>query len=368
MAADVYSIATGYGVLNDSSLSGTIDSLISDTTAVAGMLFLVFIALKLGYEYFKSSVPSLNDSSQAGRIIDFDEVIRLFVLMVLLALYQPLSVSVTGAIRQVNDSLDKKSEVGKVYSEVMNEYYYQMQVLPLKQDLQELKVLRKKREEQGLAPNVAYLDKKIKQADEEIKLKEKGENNSMTGNNDEIDNQIEWGPFTPIETTIKGIITYFIHIFTGAIDWGISAFVRIVYKILLIIGPLAIATSVFWKDKFMAWFEALLNTGLAFVVLQIFSILKSEYIDKIFSQQTDMLAVIGFNIAIIACYFTVFRFTAMWIGKPLAGAMMSRVSGAIGSAAAVGIVAAGAAFTGGSSAAAAPSAGAASPASKQQMD
>jgi len=378
MAVDVYSIATGSGLLQDAEFSGTIDSLITTTTSIGGMLLLAFIALKFGYEYFKASIPSLNDASQAGRIIDFDEVIRLFVLMVLLALYPALTKSVTGAIRHINDITDKNSEVGKVYTKVMDQYYYKMEIAPLKQRKQEIEAVKQQDLLAGNSQAVSYANHSLNVLNTQIKHKLDQQNGTFSGNNStqlipEDQEDDGWlSGINPVKI-LKQIGVFFINMFTTSIDWAMSAFIRIIYKILLVIGPLAIATSVFWKDKFMGWFEALLNTGLSFTVLNIFSIIKAEYYGKYIDlPSTNLLAISVFNLVIFICYFTVFRLTAMWIGKPLAGSMMGKAVGAVGAVAAVGIMAAGAALapvTGGASTAVSGTASSAvSSASKTKMD
>jgi len=360
---DVYSIATGYGFLNDAEFSGTISSMITVTTTIAGILLFAFVALKFGYEYFKASIPSLNDASAVGRVIDFDEIIRIFVLITLLAMYPSLTKSVTSAIRKVNDTTNKSSAAGNVFSKVMDDYYYQVEILPIKQEISNMTKLRDIRKQEGKTKSVKYLNKQISNKKDYLKQKELQKNGTLIGDGsisekDIVDDGEDGGfwdnmwsgvkkLFTNIispQRWVQIIVTELVNMFTGAIDWGISAFIRVTYKILLVIGPLAIATSVFWKDKFMGWFEALLNTGLAFTVLNILSLLKSEYLNKMMSQDTDILAVLSFNVAIIGCYFTVFRLTAMWVGKPLAGAMMSRISGGIGAIASVGFMTAGAGY------------------------
>lgn len=292
-----------------------------------------FVLLKLGWEYLKYSLNSVNDSNFVGKIFDLTEASRVLVLIFLLSLYIPLVESFMGAFRTFNHATQINNMTAQEAQEILNEY-----------DFYYLKAQDK---------TTLFGEEYMALSYNDVTDESSGE--IAQAMNAPPEKRSWWNRLSySVDDFIATVLNAIVYGITKFIFFGFSAYVKVVLKLLVILGPLAIVMSVLFKDKFMSWFTAFLNTGLVFVMLNIlnyivlnFLMADSKMLMDTIHQGNDYFPPtwksIAFNVAIIGSYFSVFRLTALWVGNTLAGAIISKglsVAGVVAGLALMGAAAA----------------------------
>lgn len=318
-------------VLNDTTLDAFTLLAMDKMVGIASAMIGSFVILRLGWEYLKYSLNSVNDSSFVGKMFDMTEAARILTLVFVLSLYSTLIGSFMGTFRMLNQATQVTDATAQQSQEVLNKYgYYNMTIKKTINSFGD-EVLELGLDEDGV---VASGDTK-------------------TDDSSWWDNLTGWAS----DFFIADIINSIFYGITSFIFYGMSSYVKIILKILIIIGPLAIAMSVLWKEKMMSWFNAFLNTGLVFVVLNTLNYLVLNYLSADFhafdgsasmaDASNSIWKSISFNVAIMGAYFSVFRLTALWAGQSLAGAIISKGLGFAGMVAGLALMGAGALKGGG---------------------
>lgn len=340
----------------DAALDGIVNATITEVSAVALILLGSFYGLKLAWEWFRYSVNSINDSSYAGRIFDWNEAIRVAALAIILGLYPVLASSVSSGISYINSTTDKSSTTKQKMEAISNKVYVQNVIVPQVHKLREAKRFLKAAKENGNPSQIKAGEYLVKQ--EEKKLEAEALNMNGTTQGRAKDAQVAdasvWsllmgGP----GDFIAVIFNAFFGLIAMIMKLVISGYARVIFKLVLCLGPLAIAFSVFWKDKFLFWFESLLNIGFVFLTLNILDILISDYFyHAIFTNQAGIGESLAFNLATIGAYLSAFRLTGMFIGRTGAHGIMNKSMAFAGTLAAGAVMAAGGLMGGGGGAAA----------------
>jgi len=153
---------------------------------------------------------------------------------------------------------------------------------------------------------------------------------------------------------------------TALIRFVIMMFTYYYVKILLILGPLALAFGISkrFDSLVIDWFGAVLHSGLVFTTLNILDFLYASYYNFRFGDvmgtnynEHNLLSEIALNCTFIIMYLSAFKITKHFIwGKGLAASMVGKTV-ALGTAAVAGIVELGVAGAGGASMAGAGGAG-----------
>ncbi|PKP45133.1 MAG: hypothetical protein CVT95_09455 [Bacteroidetes bacterium HGW-Bacteroidetes-12] len=143
---------------------------------------------------------------------------------------------------------------------------------------------------------------------------------------------------------------------TAIIRFVIMMFTFYYVKILLILGPLALAFGISkrFDSLVIDWFGAVLHSGLVFTTLNILDYLYASYYNFRFGDvggmnynEHNLLSEIALNCTFIIMYLSAFKITKHFIwGKGLAASMVGKTI-ALGTAAVAGVVALGAAGAGG---------------------
>lgn len=143
---------------------------------------------------------------------------------------------------------------------------------------------------------------------------------------------------------------------TAIIRFVIMMFTFYYVKILLILGPLALAFGINKKFDSLVidWFGAVLHSGLVFTTLNILDYLYASYYNFRFADvggvnynEHNLLSEIALNCTFIVMYLSAFKITKHFIwGKGLAASMVGKAV-ALGTAAVAGVVALGAGAAGG---------------------
>lgn len=300
-------------VLNDPILDAFTLLATKKILGIASGIMGGFVLLKLGWEYLKYSLNSVNDSNFVGKIFDLTEASRVLVLIFLLSLYIPLVQSFMGAFRTFNHATQINDMTASKAQEILNEYdfYY----------------LKAQTNTNLFGEEYMDLNYMVYSDDSYGEL--------MEAFHTPPEKKSWWDRLSfSIDDFVASILNVAAYGITKFIFFGFSAYCKVVLKLLVIIGPLAIVMSVLFKDKFMSWFSAFLNTGLVFVLLNILNYIVLNFLMADWNMLADtahqndaslnIWKSIAFNVAIIGSYFSVFRLTALWVGNTLAGAIISK--------------------------------------------
>lgn len=331
-------------VLNDPILDAFTLLATKKILGIASGIMGGFVILKLGWEYLKYSLNSVNDSNFVGKIFDLTEASRVLVLIFLLSLYIPLVQSFMGAFRTFNHATQVNDMTANEAQEILNEYDFYYLTAQNKTNF--------------------YTDFF---GEEYLDLNYSVYSDGSYGELMEAfhtppEKKSWWDRLSfSIDDFVASILNTAAYGITKFIFYGFSSYVKVILKLLVIIGPLAIVMSVLFKDKFMSWFTAFLNTGLVFVLLNILNYIVLNFLMSDWNTLADtahgkdvaphIWKSIAFNVAIIGSYFSVFRLTALWVGNTLAGAIVSKglsVAGVVAGLALMGASTAKNAVSGGS--------------------
>lgn len=348
----------------DNVLDGIVTSTISESCAIASMIIISFFSLKIGWEYFKFRMNSINDPSYDGKIIDFIEILRVSSLILMIGLYPALSESTTGAMRWINATTDKSSQTKQEMERIADKYYVQQRVMPAMEKMQNAKRVMDHFEDKGSPQQKAAAKKLYDDASLEYSGELMNMNGTTTGRQEEAP-IVEVSFWDLLMGSPMDFIGTFINLLFGLIamimKWVISGYARVIFKLLLVIGPLAIAFSVFWKDKFLTWFEMLINIGLSFYLMNVLDIIIADYAKATFlnelggTSENGIGQSIAFNLATIGAYLSIFKLTSAFAGSTGANSIMNKSMAFVGTLAAGAIMA----FSGGAGAAAGGGGGAA---------
>lgn len=280
---------------------------------LASGLIMGLIALKLAYDYLMHALRKASGSEVPRSPFNLVEVARLFTLVIILSLYPQLNSSFTQMFRYLNQ-----------YSRM---------------DLSDSQLEEYQR--QWAMVNDAIQNESF---NGDVPIELDNPEGEVTESNEPPEYSV-WKMLRRL--SIGNIIALALNAvfaaLTGFIFFSLASYIKIVLMVLMAIGPLAIMTSVIWKNKFVEDFLSVyLNTGLSFVVLNILNYLVLKNLGGIFStldvaqmqyetsplvpgsDESMIWKSLAFNIAIIGSYLSAFRLTSVWIGKPLAGAIVSK--------------------------------------------
>jgi hypothetical protein len=164
----------------------------------------------------------------------------------------------------------------------------------------------------------------------------------MINNPSIISTYIVGGIFRLISNLIRGLV---------------MLFAIILFKLLIIVGPLAFAFSILpiFRDKIEHWFSTLLTVGLSFTTIHILDHLYFELMSNMWDNMAEVgsFDVLGkhiFDIGLIISYSMVFWITSKFVGTSEAGRFISKGVGMTAMAIGGVVSMAGKVSTGGASA------------------
>ena len=330
----------------DAALDGIVSSTITEISGVAFVMFGAFVALKFGYMYFQYSLNSLNDSNYAAKWWDWNEVVRNLALFMLLSIYPALAPSVSGGIREVTGTMDRSSSTRDKMEVISNEVYLRQTIMPQMEKVRQAKRnLEAARESNSSQEIIKAAESIVKQ--EEKKLGSKVDSEDVSTDDfqegEAIAEDSVWNLlFGGVANFVSIILNAIFGFIATLMKWIIGGYARVLFKLLLCFGPLAIAFSVFWRDKLLFWFESLLNVGFVFMTLNILDILINDYFyHAVYSGDAGIGETLAFNLATIGAYMTAFKITGYFIGRTGANSMMNKSIGVIGTLAAGALLAGG---------------------------
>jgi hypothetical protein len=294
-------------LLKSNTVDAAVEAALSHLVPIAGGLAIVLFILSTAFNFFMNSIKSLK-GGEGGSFFDFEEFVRTIIIVAIIFSYKPVISTVTDLV----DTLTKMT-------------YVQEKII---QDLQ------------------AYADNMVTEAsnpDSVIKIP--GDNTNSEGNSngnsalyDSNPKQREIGWFDKIlgyidpVTRINLLISSACAVILSIIRIIISAFMFVVYKVLICLGPFALAFSVLpmFRNQVDNWFGTLLGTGLVFVTLNILDVMFYEYVKNyittanIIDNRINFISNIAFNLAIVISYLCAFWLTSKMIGKGDSGKILSK--------------------------------------------
>lgn len=296
---------------NDTFQSVT-EQMTKQTQAIAIGLAVFLFLLTLGYNYVKTSIDSVTGDKE-GKIVDIKDIIRCIVIIFFISIYSlTLLPAINGTVRTFNKlTLPSTEQQGKLSAAI-------------KEQMEERKA--KEKQEVITAANQILNDPKASADDKE------------TAQNI-IDHQDPslWSEISEVFNLDKYIAKF------GAWLWGecmniLSSLVKmivgiisvILFKFLLVIGPLALAVSIvpMFRNQIDIWFGTLINVGLVVTTMHILDCLMYGLINITYSADSfsyeDMHVVNAVNATIVVLYLMSFWLTSKWIGKGDGGRFVSK--------------------------------------------
>jgi hypothetical protein len=137
------------------------------------------------------------------------------------------------------------------------------------------------------------------------------------------------------------------HIIVGLIQILIAGFAVIMFKILIIVGPLAFAFSILpcFEKQLSAWFGTLLNVGFVFTTLNIMEHIMCGIYSYVYKTPGTLFKpgdVLVLDLVVIFSTLSCFWITSKFVGKGDGGRVLTKI---ISAAAATATLAVGAAAT-----------------------
>lgn len=314
-------------------MNPAIKQAINRLSIVSIALLTSFIGLKLGYEYFKKSVDTLGGDDMS-KVWDWHEIVRVILLTILIGVYTPLAQGIVTAIRGVNEMTAMSPKAQEDYKR-MSDYYYNS-----KKDY----LLKSEEEKIKAASNDKYTQMKssfmTKMAVDEVnKTNGDWDGESGSGQSVEESNEEFWDEAGILSFLTRGF-SEFTSWLAGGIKGVVGVFSKIIFSFGLVIGPLAIAFSVLWKEKLLHYFTSMLTLGFVFTTMNVLQMVSERYMLEV-AKSGEFFNGLAVDLAVIACYLSAFKLTNLFVGKAGLGGVASRAIavGAGAVAAGVGAVA-----------------------------
>lgn len=322
------------------TMNFAVTSALAWTTTIAAFLVATFIGLKLGIEYFKYKMSTIN-GNEVGVVWDWMEIMRVMLLLLLIGAYYPLADGITSGIKSINEITHKSSDMNQNLTKIANDHYVRSIALANSFLYQNMEGYRKTAEENGHKESVDV----IKALQSHVAYSQFGKNADGTPTGDPAavidDNgmavqKVEGGTmedYNWVKKMCVGILSFFAFI----IKVVMGMFLKIVFMVGVVFGPIVLALSIFFKDKLMSFFNSMLTIGFAFTTLNILDMIVLYFEAHYMSPTSSVYESAAFSLIMIGCYFNVFKITSWFIGSV---GMNSIMSSGMGKIAAVGAVAA----------------------------
>jgi len=308
-------------LMTASFMSNAVEVVIDRVVIIALVMGGAFYFINLGWNYITHSINSLSGKKSEG-FFSIGELIRTIVLLLCIFFYPTIAQVISGGVDFLNSFTAPASKQSEWLDEQTVKYKQQA-------DFNLEKIKKEALKDVLTDPNKTSEEKAFaqKQLDEmEAELDSQSEDDGGGGFFD------NW--FEKIEIYLSNLPVLLLHGITAVILAIVRIIVifmaAVVFKLMLILGPLAFAFSILppFKDKIDEWFGTLLGVGLVFTTINLFDHLVYE----IFYQMSVFpgiggnyaFSMLGFDIVIIVCYLLCFWFTSKWVGKGDAGRVLSK--------------------------------------------
>jgi hypothetical protein len=298
-------------------------SLIEKVCLVAAGIAAICFVSSLAYNYFKSSFKSLT-SQDTSEFPNYMEIGRGIVMLICISSYSLMAQALAGSI----DFFNSQTSPTLAAAEAANQLQSRMtEEIPLSWDAVK---------DQAVNATVSGEAKTSEQKkDQEMaKTLKKG-----TGEADDTDTNSQGflaaikdmgKMLDPVNLACMGI-TSLCHLISGVINLIVAGISMILFKILLIIGPLAFAFSILpaFEKQISIWFGTLMNVGFVFTTLNVTQHLffgMYDYIYKDFNIASfNFIGILVFDIVMIVVTCSCFWITSKFVGKGDGGRVVSKM-------------------------------------------
>lgn len=346
-------ISTGSG-WDVPTMTSAVSQAMNWTVVVGAFLATTFISVKFAWEYFKYSLGAAQ-GNDVSVVWDWQEIVRVVFILVLLGSYKPLAEGITGAMRNINSITQVGSDANSEMVKAANKHYLASNKDLIQADYDKYKAavdkvqdpVEKKKLEKILATDfykkwAGQMDGTPDGSEENVYDQFQDGIENMTGQN---------GMGSMISQAFTGAMTGLLSLLASIIKWVVGTFIKMVFQIGIIFGPLVLAFGIFFKDKPIQYMNQMLTLGLVFTTLNILDTLTTHFMVHAFAEPSAKEAV-AFNLAMIGAYLSAFKITNLFVGQTGINSIMGRGLGVAGGAVAGALAVGGAVATGGASKAA----------------
>lgn len=305
------------------------------TVLIGGFLASSFIAVKFGWEYFKYSLGAAQ-GNDVKVTWDWQEIVRVLFIMLLLGSYVPLATGVTDALRGINSITNTSSSMHGELRDVADKYFMESVGAEKMETVRKLNALKN---EDNDPQKRKIIDNFV---DREYGVMNGTVNGGDIGEKPGIDGAVEDmtgenGSSGYISQLLASGFNSLTYLLSSIVKWIIGTFIKMVFQIGLVFGPIVLAFGIFFRDKPMNYMNQMLTLGFVFTTLNILDMLFWNFVKHTFNDPS-VSASIAFNLAMIGAYLSAFKITNMFVGISGINSIMGRGLGvaATGAAAVLG--------------------------------
>lgn len=296
---------------------------------VGGIIAVGLAAMKIGHIFFEDGVKYLVDKQAAEE--KYREIIRVISMLILLTAYPLWMGALTGSLtffhKMTTVDITDLGKLEKVVDDMFTGAYF---TEPLSDEfLQE-------------AANGEDADPRTKEmAERKAQNNDKNINSSITDENPDSANSPNFDP-SWIWNVVSEIISAIVIAISMFARYLMIWFIKGSWMLVIIVGPLAIAWSIWYKDILAHYMKVYLNAGFAILTLNLIDILAINFLhEKTLNLNTSIFndpanaSDFMFSFVIAAAYFSSFKITSWYIGKnagAVAGKAVTVVAAAVGGA------------------------------------
>ena len=344
MAAEITSIGW-----DTPSMDAAVSQALRWTTMIGLFLASMFWALKLGYEYFKYSLGALQGNN-VNVMWDWQEMSRVFLIITMIGMYTPMATGFTSAISQINSITQTDSSINNKLKEAANKYYVKSKMASgsekNKKLLHELEVAKSKGHDFKAKAIQNLLDRR----NDPKEYASNGTVDGGTATQEQQDNA-QWGSILSLNISdwFAEAFCEFTRIVAAGIKWTVGIFIKLVFKIGLVFGPIVLAFGILFRDKPIQYINQMLTLGFVFTTFNLLDIMFMYFLSEYVVSDVSPTESIAVNLAMIGAYLSAFKITGWFIGQSGMNSLMNKAVGFGGAMVATAVVG-GAALAGGTSA------------------
>ena len=299
--------------INDTLTTSLTAQIITIALLVATICFLATLA----YNYLKNGFEVFANSEKTSSFPDKMDIARTIVIFLMIVMYLPIAKTIVGTIETINSATASSSTLAKQTEKLLEAKATERTAMVNIDSLSNL------RQEKDLT---MYLKDENKQKQEDAGSYDK----SMTKSLSDIATILN--PSNLLSMGIHALTTMIVGIIR-IIILGISV---VIVKVLVILGPLALAFSILpvFKKQIEIWFSTLVTTGMVFTTINILDAIINTMWVALINPQAKMLSgdvtadmILALDLVIIILYTSSFWLTSKIVGKGDAGRIISKMVG-----------------------------------------
>lgn len=303
------------------------------TCVIGASIAAICFVISLAYNYLKTALENLFNIDDVGKFPNYMEISRGVLFIILISIYPLLAIVLTGTIESFNKMSSPVQSKNIELAELANSY---SNMVKLSYNEIEHEALVSAQEGlTGTPEDQVAADNQLQSGDETDVSKESASTEAV---NDSYSFKEILSLLNPSTWIALGIQATF-HFLFGIARIVISSITAIIFKVLIIVGPMAFAFSILpvFEKQISIWFGTVLNTGFVFTTLNILDHISLSMFQYIFKEGSAGILfpnyVVIFDSVLLIIYLTAFWLTSKYVGKGDAGRVLSKMV-AVGTAAA----------------------------------